>query len=235
MKLGGALILPYFSFLSEDDNELQAKSEAFLMNTQASLKYYYLWNQTGIYDAVYLFGDESQTEVDTHLGGQNQRNAPHFIELYAALAAIHFFGANFEADQPAQYFMTARRQNNRLQWEDLPDGNHGHTIRSKIGQLARFAFAYLSVYQPMLEDIHNKGKGYRAPWFVDFFERNQIKIDDDKTQNHSRLLKTTATPFCVGSLTYNQIVAQRKQLNLSTMEPMPKEAHLSSNQLIALH
>ena len=159
VKLGGALILPYFSFLSEDDNELQAKSEAFLMNTQAALKYYHLWNQTGIYDAVYLFGDESRTQVDTHLGGQNQRNAPHFIELYGALAAIHFFGANFEADQPAQYFMTARRQNNRLQWEDLPDGNHGHTIRSKIGQLVRFAFAYLSVYQPMLQDIHNKGKG----------------------------------------------------------------------------
>ena len=27
-----------------------------------------------------------------------------------------------------------------------------------------------------------KVRGNRAPWFVDFFERNQIKIDDDKTR-----------------------------------------------------
>ena len=177
VKLGGALALPYFTFIPEEDNELKAKSEHFLMNTQAALKYYHLWNKTGIYDAVYLFGDESRTEVENSLGGPGQQNAPHFIELYAALAAIDFFGKNFEANQDAQYFMIARRQNNRLEWADLPDGDNGSTVQSKIGQLARFAFAYLSVYRPMLQDIHDKGKGYHAPWFVDFFEQNQSTED----------------------------------------------------------
>ena len=194
VKLGGALVLPYFYFLSED-NELQAKSEVFLMNTQAALKYYHLWNQTGIYDSVYLLGDESRTEVENALGGQNQQNAPHFIELYAALAAIHFFGTRFEANQPAQYFMTARRQNNLLQWEDLPDGDNGNTIRSKIGQLARFAFAYLSIYQPTLQKIRDEGKGYRAPWFVDFFERNQVQINDNQTQILLRNVETYCQDF----------------------------------------
>ena len=180
VKLGGALLLPYFKFMDEgDDGELKAKSDEFLMNTQTALKHYHLWNETGIYDAVYLFGDESRTDVENALGGREQKNAPHFIELYAALAATDFFGKNFEEDQGAQYFMTAREQSNQLKWTDLPDSNNGNTVRSKIGQLARFAFAYLSVYHPALEQIAERGRdAYRASWFVNFFERRNIKIDE---------------------------------------------------------
>ncbi len=178
VKVGGALILPYFKFDGADDGKLKAKSDEFLMNTQTALKHYHLWNQTGIYDAVYLFGDESRTDVENALGGPEQKNASHFIELYAALAAIDFFGKDFEEGQGAQYFMTAREENNRLQWTDLPDGNNGDTARSRIGQLARFAFAYLSVYHPALEKIADRSKdAYRASWYIDFFERRKIPID----------------------------------------------------------
>ena len=179
VQLGGALLLPYFKFMDDgDDGKLKAKSDEFLMNTQTALKHYHLWNQTRIYDAVYLFGDESRTDVENALGGPEQKNAPHFIELYAALAAIDFFRKDFGPDGSAQYFMTAREENNRLQWTDLPDGNNGDTVRSRIGQLARFAFTYLSVYHPALEKITDRNRdAYRAPWYVDFFERRNIKID----------------------------------------------------------
>lgn len=179
VQLGGALLLPYFKFMDDDnDDKLKAKSDEFLMNTQTALKHYHLWNQTGIYDAVYLFGDESRTDVENALGGQEQKNAPHFIELYAALAAIDFFSRDFGLDQDAQYFVTARKTNNHLHWTDLPDGNNGDTVRSRIGQLARFAFAYLSVYHPALEKIADRSKdAYRASWYVDFFERRKIPID----------------------------------------------------------
>ena len=78
VKLGGALLLPYFKFDETGDTELKAKSDEFLMNTQTALKHYHIWNQTGIYDAVYLFGDESRTDVENALGGPKQRNAPTF-------------------------------------------------------------------------------------------------------------------------------------------------------------
>ena len=186
LRLGGALVLPYFTFTSNNQNDhtLQARAEHFSMNTQAALKYYYLWNQTGIYDAVYLFGNEAQNEVASSPGGGAQKNVPHFIELYAALAAMHFFGSTV-TDQSAQYFMIARHEENLLKWEDLPDGENGNNIRSKIGQLARFAFAYLSVYQPTLQEINKKKKSYHVPWFVDFFGRDPDGIDD----NDSDLLK----------------------------------------------
>ena len=179
VKLGGALLLPYFKFMDDgDDGKLKAKSDEFLMNTQTALKHYHLWNQTGIYDAVYLFGDESRTDVENALGGANQKNAPHFIELYAALAAIDFFSRDFGTNQGAQYFMTARARSNQLQWTDLPDGDNGDIVLSRIGQLTRFAFAYLSVYHPAFKEIADRNTdAYRASWYVDFFERRNISID----------------------------------------------------------
>ena len=97
-QIGGALILPYFTFIVPDgkDDELKAKAEHFLMNTQAALPFYQQHLNKGlknpVYNAIYLMGDESQVKVDKFaLGGKPQQNAQHFVELYAALAAIHFF------------------------------------------------------------------------------------------------------------------------------------------------
>ena len=178
VQIGGALALPYFTFIADGNEELRAKAEYFLMNTQAALKYYHLWNRHLIYNAIYLFGDESQVKVDSALGGEEQENAPHFIELYAALAAVDFFGKDFGPNQAAQY-LRIDRSNKQLQWPDLPDDNKDGDLRSKVEHLARFAFAYLSIYQPMLNDIRENGSGYRAPWYIDFFERNGILLNED--------------------------------------------------------
>ena len=179
VKIGGALLLPYFKFIDDENvGKLKAKSEEFLMNTQTALNHYHQWNQTAIYDAVYLFGDEAQIDVKNALGGPEQKNDPHFIELYAALAAVDFFERKFDNGLGAQYFMVAREKDKQLLWTDLPDGNDGDTIRSRIGQLTRFALAYLSVYHPTLQHIANAPKdSHRAPWYVDFFERRNVDID----------------------------------------------------------
>ena len=216
VKLGGALVLPYFKFISEEGSneetseedakknrdELKAKSEYFLMNTQAALKYYYQLNQTDIYNAVYLLGNESQTEVANFSGGPEQENASHFIEIYAALAAIDFFKNDFEG---SQYFVTARAKKDRLQWSDLPDGANGNTIRTGIGQLARFAFAYLHMYQPKLQEIRkNRGRGSKdATWFRDFFksgmlrlgQRDKIDLEDPQTQDSLTYIETYCKAF----------------------------------------
>ena len=192
VTLGGALILPYFKFDDTDDGDnsddgdddklkakLKAKSDQFLMNTQTALKHYHLWNRTGIYNTVYLLGDKFRVDVENAPGGDRQKNAPHFIELYAALAAIDFFRKDIGTDENAEYpyRMTARANNNRLLWTDLPDGEK---VRSSIGQLARFAFTYLSVYHPALTQIAEHGRDvYRAPWYVHFFERRDIQYASD--------------------------------------------------------
>jgi len=183
IQIGGALVLPYFSFVpgsAEDNDELRASSENFLMNTQVALKYYHQKSNTEVFDAVYLFGDESMSPEEFSIGGKPQKNRPHFIELYAAMAAVDFFSGGTEKEN--RYFMLARHQKDHLGWNDLPDGNGGSTVRDKVEQLARFAFAYLSVYFPALEDIRGSKGGHRAPWFVSFFEREGIDIREDSTR-----------------------------------------------------
>ena len=200
-QIGGALILPYFTFIDDGDAELKAKAEHFLMNTQAALEYYQRSNKDLVYNAIYLIGDDSQVQLKNFsLGGKAQQNAQHFIELYAALAAIHFFGNDGAADGGAQYFRLDRA-NNPLKWEDLPDGDGGVKIQSKLRSLYRFSVAYLDVYKPMLDDIHGgKVSGNDAPWYIDFFERNQsnrISLNDAKIEASLNSVKNYCEDFLV--------------------------------------
>ena len=199
-QIGGALVLPYFTFTDTGDNknELKAKAEHFLMNTQAALEYYHLWNKDLVYNAIYLIGNDSQIkEENFSLGGMKQRNSQHFIELYAALAAIHFFGDSPAADDGAQYFRL-NRANNPHKWSDLPDGANGTKIQSKLCQLTNFSFAYLSIYKPMLDDILKKNLlGFHAPWYIDFFKRNRISLKDVNVKNSLNNVKDYCEEFLV--------------------------------------
>ena len=180
-QIGGALVLPYFTFTDTGDNELKARAEHFLMNTQAALNYYHLWNKDLIYNAIYLLGDTSKIEVDPSLGGKTQRNAQHFIELYAALAAIHFFDSNFAVDGGAPQYFRLDRANNPLKWTDIPDGDKGMTIQSKLRQLTYFSFTYLDIYKQRLDEIRESGgSDYNAPWYIDFFQRNRISLNNNR-------------------------------------------------------
>ena len=201
-QLGGALVLPYFTIIDTDQkDQLKAKAEHFLMNTQAALKYYRQWNKGLVYNAIYLIGDDSQVEVQNFsLGGKTQQNAQHFVELYAALAAIHFFGNDGAADGAAQYFRL-NRANNPLKWADLPDGNDGVEIQSKLRNLYHFSVAYLQYYKPMLDDIRNGKISWNdAPPYIDFFEKNKpnrISLKDANIEKSLNWVKDYCEDFLV--------------------------------------
>jgi hypothetical protein len=193
LKLGGALVLPYFSFVpSDDDQELRANSEDFLLNTKAALKYYYHQHYEAIYDAIYLLGDESMIKTNNFsIGSRTQQNDPHFIELFAALGAIDFF----KKPEVPQYRMVARNDAEKITWHDLPDGERGTIIKKKIRQLIRFSIAFLEVYHPTLDKILAEGKGHRAPWYIDFFEREKLNLSDSKTQDSLHQIRDYCVSF----------------------------------------
>ena len=201
-QIGGALILPYFTFIDADGkNTLKAKAEHFLMNTQAALEYYQRSDKDLVYNAIYLIGDDSQVQVQNFsLGGKAQQNAQHFIELYAALAAIHFFGNDGAGDGGSQYFRLDRAKK-PLDWADMPDGDGGVKIQSKLRSLYHFSIAYLDVYKPMLDHIgRGQVSGNDAPWYTDFFERNipnRISLNDTKTQGSLNGVKDYCEDFLV--------------------------------------
>lgn len=195
VKIGAVLLLPYFSFAATwkktpDGRVFKLNPENFILNTQASLKYYFNQKYLDCFDCLYLLGEHNLSPVKNPTsGGRDQANAPNIMELFAAQAALDFFenidenvkDPNFDH---RKYHFTARGNPKEVIWSDLPDGSNGNKIKTHLGRLTRFAFAYLHVYYPMLKDIMKKENTYKAPWFVQFFERKEISLNDDSIQNH---------------------------------------------------
>jgi len=173
-RLGAVLMLPYFGFLPVTRETLRADADSFLMGTQAALRYYH--NQDylrGTFDAAYILGEETLSQLgEPSTGGRSQRNESHVAELYAALACIDFL----RSSETGKCQMIARTFPDEITWQDLPPAAGEVNLRDKIGQALRFAFAYLSVYFPMLEAIHKGTSAYLAPWYVEFFERKRVSL-----------------------------------------------------------
>jgi hypothetical protein len=184
VKLGGVLMLPYFSFAPIDGGGIAANSEDFLLNTQAALQYYSRRSELEVFDSVYVLGSQERLKMrEAQIGGRMQQNDPHFAELYAALGAVDFFSSGSEpVTDSNRYKMIARETEKAINWTDLP--TNGEELQRKLLQMARFSFAYLSNYHPMLEDIAANGKSYRAPWYINFF---QFKNVDLKTELQNKL------------------------------------------------
>jgi len=211
VKIGGVLLLPYFSFVPPSEKkELRAVSENFLMNTQMALQYYQ--SRQKQHDIIYLLGEANPTSVQYCLGASEQKNDPHFLELYAALAAIHFFTGK---ELKKGYAMIARQESDYVKWLDLPDEKNGNELKKHLIHLARFAFAYLSVFFKTWEAVRKSGGAYRAPWYIDYFVKDggrleraavEAKLDQVKHYCESYLLWLANLAASVGTKTTVQFV-----------------------------
>ncbi len=171
ISIGGVLILPYFSFTPTDvADELFARSENFLPNTKAALKYYA--ERENLFDATYFVGDSVLTPVsEFSVGSANQRNEAHIVELYAALAAIDFFARPITAPKVFKYI--CRHERDKFSWNDLP------TSRETFVQFARFMFAYVHLIKPVLNDlVSGDARAYKYPWFVDMLGGVNVTAPD---------------------------------------------------------
>ena len=171
ISIGAVLILPYFSFTPTNiQDELFARSENFLPNTKAALKYYS--EKENLFDATYFVGDSVMTAVkEFSVGSANQRNEAHIVELYAALAAIDFFARPIKSPKIFKYI--CRHEQNKFSWSDFP-------ARSELFvQFARFIFAYVHLIKPVLADlVSGNAKAYKYPWFVDFLDGIDVTAPD---------------------------------------------------------
>ncbi|MBC8031146.1 MAG: hypothetical protein H7Z16_13610 [Pyrinomonadaceae bacterium] len=191
-QLGSVLMLPYFSFDPVKKERMRVDADTFLLSTQTALNYYHHQDELKVCNAVYLLGNETLKPMRTSsIGGQEQENEPHLLEMYAALASIHFF-AN---DNVQGYPHISRELKDKTGWADLPYDPGFLQLKAKVNQLARFAFAYLSSYYPMLESINNEGRDYRAPWYVNLFKRRKVDLKIGM-QKELKQLKT----YCEGFL-----------------------------------
>jgi hypothetical protein len=165
VKLGGLLMLPYFQFsipVNEDPGGIYARPEQFLLNTEAALRYYQMQS---IFDTIYLLGDQDPAQVQNFSIGKNtQKNDPHFIELFAGLAARHFT----LNEKTEKVVLLSRREDQSITWEDIPDKAE---VKRGLANTARFAYVWVANVAPELNlgktNIKELQKG--APWFSKFF------------------------------------------------------------------
>ena len=187
--IGAVLMLPYFSFTppQEKDGPLWADPRNFMYNSQMALMYYHLKNKLddATFRAIYPLGEQKLAPMQASaLGKQEQTNEPHFIELYAALEAVCFLKdrPNGAPSLPLCR-LVARGEQGVLTWSDLPSGEASwQALHHKLRRLLRFAVSFVYVYRPMLKDIEQNGGAYRAPWYVDHFERHGQSLAKSATR-----------------------------------------------------
>jgi hypothetical protein len=166
VKIGGLLMLPYFQFsvpAEQDPGAIYARPEQFLLNTEAALRYY---QAQPIFNSIYLLGDQEPAAISQFSIGKNtQKNDPHFIELYAALAARHFL---LQAETEPVVLLS-RKEEQQVTWDDIPDKA---AVKTNLSNAVRFAFLWTANLVPEL----NRGKSNIgdfqkfAPWFSRFFK-----------------------------------------------------------------
>ena len=181
VKLSGILMLPYFSFGSDEDkNRVTVQSSELLAQTKVSLEYYSrLLDTQTIFDDLYLVGWSPMFHLPYNQKGNSQQcNPPLAPELLAALAAAtEFSGEGEGADGKGQRVLACGRENEgRLSWLDLPP--IGQTTRASVqqglGKWLRFCFAWKYMFRPSLERPSRKLPSEQ--WFRMF--ANEIKFED---------------------------------------------------------
>lgn len=172
-RLGGVLTLPYFTFKKHEKDELHADARDFSLNTQSALQYYNQQDYLNVFDKAYLLGcDDLMNLGKAEIGSKGQENPPHWIEVYAALAAIDFFKE--ERFSESRYNLIGRRKKQELDWSDLPYDSGD--ARKKLTALVRFAFAYHAVYLPAINKLRTESDPYQAPWYIEYFKRPKVDV-----------------------------------------------------------
>ena len=174
VMLGGLLMLPYFQFTAtrrSKNEEIYARSEEFILKTEAAL-HYYNTQELG-YDAVYLLGMPRSMMVDEFsTGGRNQRNQPHFLELYGALALRDYLFSSKSSNLEAR--IISRRTLTSVTWDDIPKKDD---VRRQLLNSARFAFAWISSISPDLE--HARKSGRLDFWSKRFFNSQELNNNEE--------------------------------------------------------
>lgn len=188
VRIGGALLLPYFSFAPSEDQRVNvglfASADNFLTNTKAALRYYADINESG-YDSMYFIGDETMLPMPHFsIGAATQRNDAHIVDFFAAMAALHFYSVN---DGRHCYYIS-HNDDNEFKWEDLPDvemyDGTKVSVKERLTQFVRFIFAYLHVVKPVLPRLVSGQEpinGY--PWYKDYWLKNNIDINSNEVRN----------------------------------------------------
>lgn len=221
-KIGVLLMLPYFNFKDNENDDPSAKSENFKLKTKMALEYYYNQKFYDLCDSIYTLSDNflTKTSDETSKGGNTQKNAPHFLELYAGLMAVDFFN-KMKQEGGAKYNEVSRNLAKEINWNDLLFDD---TI-NKLGKFASFSYAYstkiYSVLKQSYETMTHQQAVTTHPWYAKAFPNSHPRREDtvlfDSIQNY-------CSGFLIWLKTIQKISAQSGvKINLVKDEHIPPQ------------
>lgn len=163
-RVGAALLLPYFTLPAPpqhtaEDGGVRPETALFAQNAAGALPSY-VGDQTA-FAGLYVIGDSEPREQERNsVGGAEQDNRAHYVELFAALAALDFASRGGERQTellPAFYMTTVSQRN--PSWFDLPlgDGSRQRLIGAFVA-----AHTVLSIFRPngdSLPDLDSRLRG----------------------------------------------------------------------------
>lgn len=194
--IGGGLVLPYFYCMPSEEEKQTAgmcvTSREFIPNTQAALNYYALKMGTEpMYHSLYLVGyeDNSKEIGQFSPGAQSQKNDAHVVDLYTALAALHFYGSAPNPIDDAKCYYTGYN-GNVIGWNDLPSASGSKEAdKSRLAQFIRFALSYQSLVRYYLIQLKSGTvNDYMFPWYKKFRKYGDFNLADDDYDNFNRYM-----------------------------------------------
>ena len=186
-RVGSALLMPYFtlpapSASTHDDGGPRPEAGVFAQNAAAALPSY-TSGQTR-YGGFYVIGDSEPREQEKNaVGGAAQDNKSHYVELYAALAALDFAARGGELPSlTAPVFRTIGVAQNNVQWTDLPIAPA--SLRRLMGGFVA-VHTYLTVIRPDAKSETGLGDRIEAATWMQLagigkteLENNSQVLDD---------------------------------------------------------
>lgn len=152
VRIGGALMLPYFGFEGPDDLEGHsgnvARTEELLLQSREALRYYHdLFSQEAVFDQLYFVGWEPYFQFPYHRSGSGEQCNPALLpELIAALGVCRFLTQppSAEAGTANEVLISARQDAFAISWPDLPSPDPARPDEPywRFGQMLRFTAAW---------------------------------------------------------------------------------------------
>lgn len=194
--IGGLLLLPYFSFPDDPGSSTVAvKSEQLLGQAHSALRYYHRMlqpttGQARVFDSFYVLGWQPLMRLGYNKdGGNEQVNPPLIPELYAGLAACHFFRIDKQSlpqsrSESAYVQLVGRDQAGTLTWNDIPspDPKNDAEPVQRFGQLLRFALLDRYIYGELLRN-GNSGSIRWEWWYRRLLHDQNVNLEHEETKN----------------------------------------------------
>ncbi|HEX6749028.1 MAG TPA: hypothetical protein VF092_17145 [Longimicrobium sp.] len=183
-RVSGAILLPYFTLPApagrEGDAGPRPETALFAQNAAAAIPAY-TQDQAG-YGSYYVLGDgEPREQEHNEVGGERQANRAHYVELFAALAALDFAAHGGEKpEQALPVFRTIAVRGQNVSWPDLPMDEASR--RRLMGGIVA-AHTFLRVFRP-----DGRPRAGLAPLLKGATWLEELKMSSAELQAGSRAL-----------------------------------------------